>query len=777
MPKNLVIVESPAKGKTIAKYLGKDFSVSASMGHIRDLPTKKTDLPEAQQKLPYATLGIDVDHDFAPLYIVTPSKKSTVSQLKSLVKKADKVWLATDEDREGEAIAWHLCKVLDLDSKKTPRIVFHEITKEAILGAIKKPRTIDFDRVDAQQARRILDRLVGYELSPLLWKKIRYGLSAGRVQSVAVRLIVDRERERQNFQIENYGEIIADLRTKNKDLLQMSLEKIDGKKINDIQERIEGEKKRLIKNRLEPKMAEEIVKKLKDAIFKVTQIEHKERRSEPSPPYTTATLQRDASTRLGFPVQKTMRAAQKLYETGYITYMRTDSVTLSQSAISQACKVVKEIFGTNFLNSKTRQFANKSKSAQEAHEAIRPTDFSKQPGSVKSAHDEALLYDLIWRRAIATQMKPAILAQTNIEALTKIVENNKSGKNNSSSLLFSAHGVSVKFAGFTEAYPVGTKETILPKVVEKEILDADKIHSETKETSSPPRYTEAALVKKMEQEGIGRPSTYAPTIATIINRGYIERDENKALFPTDTAFVVTDLLVEHFQNIVDLKFTARMEEDLDEIATGEKKWVPVIREFYKPFHSLVKEKTSTIDKSVVTNLGDTDEKCPECNKPLQIKLGKFGKFLSCTGFPKCKFGKPLDGKDHAEQEISDEKCAKCGLPMLIKSGRFGSFLACSGYPKCKNTKPITKGTGIKCLKCKKGEIVEKRSRFGKIFYACDNYPDCKAAYWQKPTGKICDTCGDLLVMQKRGAVCGNVECASRKGKAGKSKKQRAGAKI
>lgn len=757
MAKNLVIVESPAKGKTIAKFLGKDFEVRASMGHIRDLPKKKTDLPAEQQKLKFATLGIDVENDFAPLYVVTPDKKKIAAELKKLTKEADKVWLATDEDREGEAIAWHLCEVLKLDPKTTPRIVFHEITEKAINDAKDNPRFLDFDKVMAQQARRVLDRLVGYELSPLLWKKIRYGLSAGRVQSVAVRIIVDRELERQKFQNEEYGEVGVNVKTEEGKEMKMVLEKRGGKKVNSIKPRKEGETSREILNKISVQEGEKLAKGLEGEKLKIKEVEQKERKSQPAPPFTTSSLQRDASTRLGWPVQKTMRVAQKLYEAGNITYMRTDSMTLSQQAIKQAVIVAGQEFGQEYVNETTRQFKSKSKGAQEAHEAIRPTDFARTPKSLGGRGDEGRLYELIWQRAIATQMSPAILAQTKV-----VAENGD--------LEFGANGKIVKFAGFTKAYPVGTKENVLPEVKEGEGLKVEKAEVEKKETMPPPRYTEAALVKKMEEEGIGRPSTYAPTIATIIARGYVDRDDNKSLFPSDTAFVVVDLLKKHFEDIVDLKFTAGMEEKLDEVAEGKVNWVELMKDFYRPWHERIMRKDKEIKKEDVTNLGETDEKCPECGKDLQIKLGKFGKFLSCTGFPECKFGKPMDGDEQAEPEISDEKCSKCGEQMLIKQGRFGPFLACSGYPKCKNTKPITKGTGVSCVKCEKGEIVEKKSRYGKIFFACDQYPDCKAAYWQKPIGKICKVCGDHMVMQKRGPVCGNVECDSRGGKKKGAKK-------
>ncbi|MFA6458107.1 MAG: type I DNA topoisomerase [Patescibacteria group bacterium] len=721
--KKLVIVESPAKARTITKFLSKDFTVRASMGHVRDLPKSK--------------MGIDIETgSFLPEYIVSADKTKVIAELKKLADKADEIILATDEDREGEAIAWHLLAALKIPkTKKTPRIVFHEITKEAIQNAIKSPRELDRNLIDAQQARRVLDRLVGYELSPLIWKKIRYGLSAGRVQSVAVRLIVEREREIEAFNPVEYWTVGAHFETPRGDKFFAELAKIDAKKA-EISRKNEAEKVEL---------------DLRGAEFRVAKIDRKERVRHPAPPFITSTLQAEAARKLGFSVKKTMMLAQKLYEgedlgEGLITYMRTDSTNLAESAVKKARSVISEKFGKNFVPSELRKFTKKAKGAQEAHEAIRPTDPARFPEALKAQleNDAWRLYELIWQRFLACQMADALLDQTGVDIAAK-------------NYTFRATGQVVKFAGWLAAYSVGydsdeeaaeDSEKLLPEILENEIQKLLALKSEQHFTKPPARYTEAMLVKKLEAEGIGRPSTYAPTISTIQTRGYVEKLD-RALAPTDTGKVVNDFLVQHFPKIVDLQFTAKMEAEFDEIAEGNSKWNAMIGEFYKPFHAEIETKTETIKKEDVVN-ETTDEICDKCGKPMVIKLGRFGKFLSCSGYPDCKNAKPLDKKQEAAEvemnaKIAGQTCPQCGKPLSVKRGRFGMFVGCSGYPDCKFIEKKASGMGIKCPDCGKGEISEKfAKKTRKKFWGCTNYPDCKFASWDEPQKTPCE-CGGVVV--------------------------------
>lgn len=738
---NLVIVESPTKAKTITKFLGKDFQIESSFGHMRDLPKSK--------------MGIDIENNFEPSYIIPTASKKNVTKLKKLAEKADKIILATDEDREGEAIAWHLAEALNLDLNKSDRIVFHEITKNAIGEALKNPRKLDMKLVDAQQARRILDRLVGYELSPFLWKKVVKGLSAGRVQSVAVRMVVEREREIQEFKPDEYWSIEALLNKKDgdKQTILTKLNKIDGKTIDKLE----------IKNKKE---ADKILKKLEDAKYIVSSLEKKQTKKNPPKPFTTSTLQQTANRWFGYSAKQTMMLAQRLYETGLITYMRTDSLNLSEQFIKGAEDYITEAIGKNYAE--PRRYKTKSKGAQEAHEAIRPTDATKDPDRLKSKLDprQQKLYELIWQRAIASQMSEALLDATTID-----VEAEKTPYE------FRATGQILKFDGYLKIYPEKSKELELPEVQEKEELALEKLNSEQHFTKPPARYSDAGLVKRLERFGIGRPSTYAPTIATIEKRNYVERDENKKLKPTDIAFTVNDLLVKHFPKIVDYDFTAGLENELDEIAHGKHKWQEVIKNFYTPFHENLEKKYEEVNKKDIMPEEKTDEVCDKCGSPMIIKTGRYGKFMACSGFPDCKNIKSMpgtdkdkDGKDdnkekeELEKKYAGEVCDKCGEPMAIKVGRFGPFLACTGYPKCKNIKNIKENnnsTGIKCPKCGKGEIVQKRSKRG-VFYACDQYPDCKNAYWGKPTGEKCEECKSLLIEGKDGVQCSNKECDYKK---------------
>ncbi len=732
MAKTLVIVESPTKAKTITRFLDGKYKVEASFGHIRDLPSSK--------------MGIDIEHDFEPTYVIPPKSKKRVAELKKLAKDAPEVILATDEDREGEAIAWHLVTALGLKEKDIKRIAFHEITKTAIAKALENPRTLDIHLVDAQQARRVLDRLVGYELSPFLWKKVRRGLSAGRVQSVAVRLIVEREREIQKFKPEEYWSIVA---TFNKDGQFLGrLAKIDGKALDKLG----------IKNEAN---AKKILADLQNRPAEVLEVTKKEVRRNPAAPFITSTLQQEAARKLGFSAKQTMMYAQQLYEgvevgeegsTGLITYMRTDSVNLSDQALESAKQAITEKYGKDYLLPEPRRYASKSKNAQEAHEAIRPTDLVRDPESIKEHLDrnQFRLYDLIWKRTIASQMPEAIFDATSVD--TEISGDKK--------YIFRSTGQIIKFDGFMKVYLEGTdeeeiesEEGLLPELKQGDKPKVLKIIPNQHFTQPPPRYSDATLIKALEEYGIGRPSTYAPTISTIQDRGYVDKI-NKKFQPTEMGFIVNDILVEHFPKVVDLEFTAGMEEQLDQIADGNKEWVPVIKEFYKPFHDNLKTKEAEVEKHVEL----LDEKCPESGHPLQIKFGRFGKFICCSNYPECKYKRPMPEEQKIIDDNKGEICDKCGKPMIVKFGRFGSFLGCTGYPECKGIKKIQKGTGVACPVCGEGELVERKSKRG-IFYSCSKYPKCKFLLPSKPTGEKCPKSGDLLIYTKNDMIkCSNKEC-------------------
>ncbi len=679
----LLIVESPTKAKTILKFLGPNYQVLSSYGHIRDLPK--------------AELGIDIDNDFKPRYVIPAGAKKVVSFLKKQTEKTDLVILATDEDREGEAIAWHLSQVLDLNGKKPyQRIVFHEITKPAIEQALKNPRKIDMNLVNAQQARRILDRLVGYKLSPFLWKKVMGGLSAGRVQSVAVRLVCEREEEIKNFKPEEYWTIVASLlKIKNQNA------KIKNTNQNSKIKKFEA---LLIKkdNKTIPKLgiktkkeAEKIVKELDKAEYKVVAVERKEIKRNPLPAFTTSSLQQEAWKKLHWPAKKTMMFAQALYEKGLTTYHRTDSLNLSDLSLFAAKKFIIANYGRNYWPGFLRRYKTKAKTAQEAHEAIRPTYPEKTPELLKSRlnPEENRLYDLIWRRFIACQMSQAVFDSTTVDIQAK-------------NYTFRATGQILKFDGFLRVYPIGYKENELPYLNEKELLKLIKLIPSQHFTQPPSRYTEASLIKVLEQNGIGRPSTYAPIISLIQERNYVQKNQDRRFQPTEIGLKVNDILMKHFSQIVDIKFTAKMEEDLDKIAQGKKKWISTIKEFYEPFE-----------------------------KNLQQKY------------------KEVTGKE-AIVEKTNKKCPKCKAPLVIRLGRYGRFYACSKFPQCRYTQPLEKsGLGIKCPKCQKGEIIEKRTKNGKLFYGCSRFPECDFALWDKPTGEICPKCGSLIVETKKGKKC------------------------
>lgn len=738
----LVIVESPTKAKTISKFLGKGFTVKSSFGHVRDLPKSE--------------MGIDIENNFAPHYIIPTKSRIKVTELKKASAKAKEIILASDEDREGEAISWHLVEALDLENKnKKPyfRIVFHEITKSAIEKALQNPRKIDLNLVDAQQARRVLDRLVGYELSPFLWKKIRRGLSAGRVQSVTLRLIVEREREIEKFKSEEFWTINAKFLKKNdKQEFDASLTEKNNNKIEETVtlKLFAGDYKTKKSIITDKKSAEEIAEEIGQAKCSVISVEEKETLRHPSAPFTTSTLQQAAINNFGFSAKQTMTTAQKLYEQGYITYMRTDSLNLSLESLVSAKKFIEKKFGKEYALKSPRYYKTKSKSAQEAHEAIRPTDLSKTTDELASILEPSQhkLYRLIWNRTIACQMQSAKLnsVKVDIEA---------AGSKNK--YLLKASGSTVIFDGFLKVYngKAMQAESFLPKLKKGDTLNINDVETQQKFTSAPPRYSEATLVKVLEENGIGRPSTYAPTISTIIERKYVDKNEEKRLYPLEIGFLVNDILVEHFPEIVSIDFTATIEKDFDEIAEGQKQWIPMIRDFYEPFHKHLEIKTETVEKKEEK----IKEKCPECGGDLVIKFGRFGKFIACSNFPTCKYtGKTEEEKKEAE-ENSGIICDKCGAPMVVKRGRFGSFLGCSKYPECKNIMKIEQKTGLKCPKCQVGDIVSRKSKRGKMFYGCNKYPNCDFAMWNKPTGEFCPDCGQPLAFVAKGIIkCSSKGC-------------------
>ncbi|PIR41114.1 MAG: DNA topoisomerase I [Candidatus Yanofskybacteria bacterium CG10_big_fil_rev_8_21_14_0_10_46_23] len=665
----LIIVESPTKAKTITRFVSGDFVVKSSYGHVRDLPK--------------AEIGIDVENNFEPKYVIPPRVRKNLAELKKLLPKAETLILATDEDREGEAIAWHLTQAIGLEKLKKAgkeprieRIVFHEITKTAIEKALATPREINFDMVDAQQARRVLDRLVGYKLSPFLWKKISRGLSAGRVQSVAVRLIVEREREIQAFKPEEYWSVVAQL-LKDKDSIQAHL----------VAHKSESLDRLSIKNEAD---AQKIRAELEDADYRVTRVEARQTKKSPAPPFITSTLQRAAAGRLHFSAKQTMVLAQQLYEgiklgkkgaTGLITYMRTDSTNLSAEALSVAHDFIKKNYGPEYGLKTSRVFKKKAKSAQEAHEAIRPTDPTLTPQDIEKYLDakQFKLYNLIWGRFLASQMAEAQLESVSADITAK-------------DYTFRATGQTLKFDGFLKVYPLNITESILPPIKEGETLLLKELQTEQHFTNPPARYNEASLIKILEKNGIGRPSTYAPIISTIQERNYVQKNPNRYFEPTEIGLVVNDLLVTHFPEIVDMDFTSKMEGQLDDIALGKNDWRKIIKDFYEPFDKNLQNKYKEVSKEAM--IEETDEDCDKCGKKMIIRMGRFGKFRACSGFPECKNAKPLEGQEGLPQKEPpkelDEECEKCGKKMVVRTGRRGAFKACSGFPKCRNTKPLDK---------------------------------------------------------------------------------------
>ena len=682
--KNLLIVESPAKAKTINRYLGDDFKVMATVGHVIDLPKSE--------------LGVDVEKGYKPLYQVIHGKRKILQELKRALPEQGNVYLAMDPDREGEAIAWHVQEYLKLKDAK--RVSFHEITKDAILQAIKSPSSVNEDLVEAQKARRVLDRLYGYKLSELLWKKIWYGLSAGRVQSVALRLVVEREEEREAFKPEEFWDFLVEV-SKDGEKLKIKLIKRDGKKY-------------IPKKEQEVKEIEEM---LDNYAYKVVDIVKKEIKRNPYPPYTTSTLQQSANNVLGFSAKKTMTVAQKLYQAGYITYMRTDSVYLAQKAIKEIREVIADKYGKQYLPEKERYYKNKAKNAQEAHEAIRPTDFSFDSSKLPS--DEARLYNLIWKRAVSSQMNPEIIEDLNIYFEPDAELKYK--------FTFLAKGQKIIFDGFRVVYGTAKEDEAIQYISNiklGDIFKKERFLIEQKFTQPPARYTEASLVKKLESLGIGRPSTYATIISTILDRKYVER-ERKFLFPTDIGRVVAHFLKGNFTQLVDYQYTANVEDSLDEIAKGKEKYIPFLDSQYKPLMENIQKAEKNVKKEDVVVLGDSDEKCPICGAKMVIKLGKYGKFLSCSRFPECKGMKDINGEGEEldfNKYLKVEKCPKCGSKMILKNGKFGKFWACENYPGCKTTMPLL--LNEKCPECGRN-LVEKKSRWGKTFKGCSGYPECK----------------------------------------------------
>jgi DNA topoisomerase I len=752
MSENLVIVESPAKAKTIKKYLGKGFEVLASYGHVRDLVPKEG--------------AVDTENGFSMKYALIERNEKHVDAIAKALKKAGALYLATDPDREGEAISWHLYEILKdrgaLKDKDVHRVVFHEITQRAVNDAVAHPRPLSTELVNAQQARRALDYLVGFNLSPLLWKKIRRGLSAGRVQSPALRLICEREDQIEKFNSEEYWSIAANAE-KDTQTFGTRLYQYAGQKVEQFTFRDEKS----------TRAAEAALLKSANGRLKVVSVEKKQRKRNPAAPFTTSTLQQEASRKLGFGAQRTMRTAQQLYEgidltgegaVGLISYMRTDSVNLADEAVAEIREVIAKRYGEDHLPESPRVYKTKSKNAQEAHEAIRPTSAARAPEDIhgKLTEEQRKLYELIWKRTIACQMEQAVF-----DTVTADLD----AGNDSS---FRATGSVMVVPGFMAVYQEGQDDTVsddeerlLPPLEEGESVTLKEILCEQHFTEPPPRYTEASLVKALEEYGIGRPSTYATIISTLQQREYVEMDR-KRFKPTDVGRVVSKFLTDHFTQYVDYDFTAKMEDELDAVSRGEKEWVPVMHEFWDPFKKLVDHKEENVSRKDVTT-EQMDEKCPKCGKPLSIRLGRRGRFIGCTGYPDCDYTRNLD--ETAEQAAQPEKiegrqCPQCGSDLIIRRGRYGKFIGCSSYPKCKFIEPLEKpqDMGVECPECHQGTFLKRKSRYGKIFYSCSRYPDCKYATWNPPLAQPCPKCAwpilTIKTTKRKGTerVCPRKEC-------------------
>lgn len=747
---NLVIVESPAKAKTLKKYLGTGFEVMASYGHVRDLIPKEG--------------AVDPQDNFAMKYEFIEKNLKHINAIADALADAETLYLATDPDREGEAIAWHIYeimkekKLLD-DHKPVLRIVFHEITKSAIQNAVAHPRSILMDLVNAQQTRRALDFLVGFVLSPLLWKKVRPGLSAGRVQSPALRLIVEREEEIEKFEAQEYWTIEAE----NEHLDQ----KFTARLIEYNDEKIE---QFTVTNETQAKSIEQDLIQKAKGVLVVAHVDKKQRKRNPPPPFITSTLQQEAARKLGFSASKTMRTAQQLYEgittsegsVGLITYMRTDSVTLSSQAIHEIRDFINQRYGKNNVPDEPRIYHTKSKNAQEAHEAVRPTSVFRTPEELHKylSPEQYKLYDLIWKRTVASQMIHATIDTVSVDLLCGDKDR------------FRANGSNIAIPGFILLYQEGlddakkdeTDERMLPHLEEGDRIKVLSIQGFQHFTEPPPRYSEASLIKALEEFGIGRPSTYASIISTIQNRKYALL-ENKRFKPTDVGRIVNKFLTLYFTQYVDYDFTARLEDELDEISRGEKPWIPVLDEFWQPFKHRVDDVETTVQRKDVTQ-ESIDEKCPKCGKELSIRLGRRGRFVGCTGYPECDYTRNLEGETTAPEILEDRKCPDCGSALVIKAGRYGKFIGCSNYPNCKHMEPLEKpaDTGIVCPECKQGSILKRKSRYGKIFFSCSRYPDCKYAIWNEPIAESCPKCNwpilTIKVTKRRGTekVCPQKEC-------------------
>ncbi len=736
MSKPLVVVESPTKVRTIKKYLGKDFNIAATVGHIKDLPTKE--------------IGIDIENDFKPKYRSIPGKQKVISALKKAAGNAADIYLAPDPDREGEAIAWHTADVLKKKGRNFHRVLFHELTKKAIQEAMTKPLILDKNKYEAQQARRILDRLVGYQVSPLLWRKVKGGLSAGRVQSVAVRVICERERAIQAFEPEEYWSMTAHLEGRTPPPFPAKLVRKDDKKIKIPNEAA----------------AKKILADLEKAAFTVDKVLKKTTKRNPQPPFTTSKLQQESIRKLRFSAKKTMIVAQQLYEgidlgpgepVGLITYMRTDSTRISQEAALEAQDLIKQNYGDDYALKKPRYFKNKNK-VQDAHEAIRPTSVFNTPKKVAPylSQDQIKLYRLIWNRFVASQMQQALINQISVAV--------KAG-----AYTFNASGSSIKFPGFMKLYlsadeeiqsEMEKKKPRLPELTVGDILKVQKIDPKQHFTMPPPRFSEASLVKELEENGIGRPSTYASILSTIRDKGYVEL--LKGYFhPTELGFIVNDLLVANFPHLFNVDFTAKMETDLDRIESADMNSLNLLRLFYQPFKADLEKAAEGMQSMKAVGV-PTGLECPKCQKQLHIKMGRNGLFLACSGYPECNFSSDYTRDEKgtvqvvqvAEEEATDKTCPNCGKPMVIKQGRYGKFIACSGYPDCKKTESLSNNgagnsTGVTCPRpdCK-GDVVEKRSRRGKVFYGCNKYPGCDFASWDKPVPTPCPVCKASFLLEK-----------------------------
>jgi DNA topoisomerase-1 len=742
--KNLVIVESPAKAKTLEKYLGRNFQVKASVGHVVDLPKSK--------------LGVDIKKDFTPDFHVIQAKKKVIDDLKKAAKGKENIYLASDPDREGEAIAWHIADQVAKNHKRVHRVLINEITKKAVQEAIAKPQDLDRNKFDAQIARRVLDRLVGYQISPLLWKKVRRGLSAGRVQSVAVRLVCERERDIRAFQSVEYWSLTALLEGRLPPTFKARLAEWQGQKVDNKKFRLENEPQ-----------VQGIIKSIEGGSWVIGDVERKERRRYPAPPFVTSKLQQEAARKLGFQPKRTMQLAQQLYEgvelgsegsVGLITYMRTDSTRISADALAAVRRYVQTQYGEKYLPGQPNTFRSK-KGAQDAHEAIRPTSLEFTPERVRRylRRDMFQLYSLIWDRFVASQMVPAVYDQTVFEIPVR-------------EAVFRATGQQIKFDGFMKVYIEGRDERpeqangededgvaqdmdgVLPDLSKGESLNLLSMDPRQHFTQPPPRYTQASLIKELDEKGIGRPSTYAAIISNIFDREYVTQTESRSLAPTDLGFLVTDLLVESFPDILNVEFTAGMEDELDKIEVGKEKWTKAMKRFYTPFSRDLKKAEKEM-RDVKRQEVPTDIDCDKCGAKMVIKWGRNGEFLACPQYPECKNTKNFKREDNGEiqlvaEEEVNETCEQCGRPMLLRWGKFGKFLGCSGYPECKNIQPLQKPVdlGVKCPECKEGNIKERKSRWGKIFYGCDRYPECKFASWDKPLPTPCPDCDSPILVEK-----------------------------